>query len=124
MGLFKRKEKEPAPEERVIRPTDLVGVGIDANLTENAVKVSVPDDEEGLLIKNVYLWQEDDTIKGLQGDKVVFEVSKRSKAYKDLEPVARKKTSYITLKKKKGDYGIYYRLRAKVEMTREEAGLK
>lgn len=123
MGLYKKREAQPAPEQKEILKTDLVGLNVKVNLTENSVKIDVPDGEEGTLVKGVYLWEEDGIIRGLKGDQTIFEVNKRSKAYKELEPLTRKKTQYIVLKKAQSDYGIYYRLTVKMEMTREEAGL-
>ena len=79
------------------------------NLTEKNVKVDVPDDGH-LYVKNVYLWEEDGTVKGLVGEDVIFEATKRSKAYKELEPFFRKKSKAISLDRRTGGYGDYYRM--------------
>ena len=127
MGLFDfRKKKAPDPEPAPAyepKPTDTVGVTTTANLTEKAVKIEVADDDEGTLVKGVYIWEDEGVIRGLKGEEIIFEVTKRSKAYQELEHLARKKAAYIVLKKCHGDYGVYYRLKVKTEATREEVGL-
>lgn len=108
MGLLdKIKQKvarEPEPEVTVkwtVREY--------VNLTEKNVKVKVPEDGH-LYVKGVYLWEEDGAVKGLVGDDVIFEVTKRSKAYKELEPYFRRKSKAIVLDRRTGDYGDYYRM--------------
>lgn len=114
MGLFSKRQTEPAPEpEQTVTVTDYV------NLTAKNVKVAVPKDE--LYVAGVYLWEEDGLIRALKGDDVIFEVSKRSKAYKELEPFARTKLKHVVLYKRNGDYGEYYRAGFARETTHKEA---
>lgn len=119
LELFKKKEEKPLREE-----PNLVNMSTKVNLTEKSVKVKVPDDEEGEMIRGVYLWQDEGVIRGLLGEKVIFEIGKRSKAYDELQPFVRKKSNYVLLKKCHGDYGVYYQLKVSVRVTREEAGMK
>ena len=131
MGLFDKFKKamtEPIGEARkpetVPEEPRTVGLNVTTNLSEKSVKIDVPDGEEGTLVKGVYLWEDENEIRGMKGDDVIFVVNKRSKAFGELAKVVRKKSDYIVLKKCTGDYGPYYRLRVKTEVTREEAGLK
>lgn len=100
-----------------------VGYSFEVNLTEKNVKVEVPDDEK-LYIKGGYIWEDEKLIKVVVGDDVIFEVTPRSKAFGKIKPYARRKLERVTLKKYQGDYGIFYVANLKIEMTREEAGMK
>ena len=100
-------------DENLVKASDFV------NLTEKMVKADVPDD--GLYVPGVYLWSEDNLIKGMKGNDIIFEVTNRSKAYKELEQYARTKLDSIKLIKKEGDYGPYYRLQVSRRVSRDEA---
>ena len=112
---MKKKDK---PAE--LDPNMLLNYSTTANLTEKAVKVAVADDEEGTLIKGVYIWEEENLIRGLVGDKVIFEVNKRSKAFEEIKPWARKKADSIVLQERQSEYGTYYRLRLRRKITLAE----
>lgn len=115
LNLFKKKE-----EPKELDPNMLLNHSTTANLSEKAVKIDVTDDEEGTVVEGVYLWEEEGLIRGLVGNKVIFEVTKRSKAYEEIKPWARKKAESIVLQKRQGDYGTYYRLRLRRKITLAE----
>lgn len=139
MGLFdsiKKKAADPAPEkpaspepaefEREViswhwpeADEDVVRIVQSVNMTEKNVKVDVPD-EKGAHFSGVYLWEEDGKVRGLKGDDVIFEVTKRSKAYKELEPYFRHKSAGTTLYKRHGDYGDYYKVLVKFDVVRDD----
>ena len=52
---------------------------------------------------------------------LIFEVGKRSKTYKELEPFLGQNLWYVILEKRKGDYGLYYRATLKYQISKEEA---
>lgn len=114
-----RKEPEREPE-----PKALYNATTTVNIPERSVKIEVPDDNEGATIDGVYFWEGEGVMRGLKGDEVIFEVTKRSKAFDDLQKLARKKVKSVTLLKCSGDYGPYYRLKIRREVTREEVGMK
>ena len=142
MGLFdglKKKAAETVPEQKAdpapkpeIEPAELkwhwpekgytcdtVRIVQGVNLTEKNVKVEVPD-ENGLYVKGAYLWEEDGKVRALDGDDVIFEVTKRSKAYRELEDYFRHRTANITIYKRTGDYGDYYRANLKFDVLLDD----
>ena len=120
MGLF-RKKKQPAPVPVMVEvePEKPKTYRLESNhnLTANNVKVGVPED--GLRVKDVYLWEDEKTIRGMKGNDVIFEVSSRSKAYKELLPRVRRKVN-ISIREREGDYGKYYRMRVDFDGTQKE----
>ena len=104
MGILDKVRKKSEPE-MVLEKTEREYV----NLTEKNIKAEVPADGH-LYVRDVYLWEEDGTVKGLVGDDVIFEVTKRSKTYKELEPFFRRKSKAIALDRRTGSYGDYYRM--------------
>ena len=142
MGLFdglKKKAAAPVPDpivEPAAKPDqdpedlkwhwpekgysgDTVRIVQRVNLTEKNMRVDVPEDN-GLFIKGVYLWEEDGTVRALDGDDVIFEVTKRSKAYKELEDYFRHRAANITIYKRTGEYGIYYRANLKFDVLLDD----
>lgn len=142
MGLFdglKKKAAAPVPDpivEPAAKPDqdsedlkwhwpekgysgDTIRIVQRVNLTEKNVKVEVPG-EEGLYIKGAYLWEEDGTVRALDGDDVIFEVTKRSKAYKELENYFRHRAANITIYERTGDYGKFYRANLKFDVVRDD----
>lgn len=141
-GLFGKKKEKPVPEENIHEPDEPVAEEVFrlmteqgskyhfpekgeepdmliecwVNLTEKNVKVDVP--EEGLNIKNVYMWEDEKTIRGLVGDKEIFEVTSRSKAFSELKPAGRHKAYSVLFLQRSGDYGKYYRVRFRFEVVR------
>ncbi len=98
---------------------DTVRIVQRVNLTEKNVKVEVPE-ENGLYVKGVYLWEEDGKVRALDGDDVIFEVTKRSKSYRELEEFFRHRTANITIYKRTGDYGDYYRANLKFDVLLDD----
>ena len=142
MGLFdglKKKAADPVPEPTA-KPAEIpdqepeaikwhwpekgysgetVRIVQKVNLTEKNVKVDVPE-EDGLFIKGCYLWEEDGTVRALDGDDVIFEVTKRSKAYKELEEYFRHRAANITIYKRTGEYGTFYRANLKFDVLLDD----
>lgn len=81
---------------------------IGVNLTEKAVKTIVPE-ETGLNLKDVDLKEEDGHIIAEKNGRVLFDVTKRSKAYKELEEVTGHRAKSVYIYGQQGDYGLYYR---------------
>lgn len=128
MGLFdvfRRKETPPAVTAENITPVVederfKNRFYQDVNLTEKNVKVEFDEDEK--LIKGTcYLQAAHNNIQMYQEGNLIFEVSKRSKAYKELEPFVGQNVWYVVLKKRKGDYGLYYQAMIKHKLSNEEA---
>lgn len=101
MGLFSKKQTEPAPE-----PKRMIYF---ANIPAKACRTEISDDENGTYFKGCHLWAEDNKLRAFQGDTVLFEVTNRSKAYGELEHLIGKQLTHITMTKKESDYGVYYR---------------
>lgn len=137
MGLFKKRKQRPnvvqVPQGVVNQyPTQSkeevdailaeyskrTQIRVNVNLTEKNVKV--PLDQDGrIFVKGLYLWEEEGLIKGLNGDKVIFEITKRSKAYNELLPHARKKTKHCEITQRDGAYGKYYYAKLVFEELKE-----
>lgn len=116
------RKKEPARKSTVAAPDEIVGMLAYVNLTEKNVKVQVTNEgDDGQCFNGGYVWEGENLIQVKQGETVLFEVTPRSKAYKELAPLARKKLRYVVIKEKTSDYGKYYRARLKYDATREEA---
>lgn len=101
MGLFSKKKAEPAPE-----PKRMIYF---ANIPAKACRTEISDDENGTYFKGCHLWAEGNKLRAFQGDKVLFEVTNRSKAYGELEHLIGKQLAHISMTKKESDYGVYYR---------------
>lgn len=102
IGQARKKDTTPAWEPK---PTDLMNVTTSVNIPGRSVKIDVPDDNDGATIEGVYFWEDDGVIRGLKGDEVIFEVTKRCNAFDDLRKFARKKVKSVILIKCDGDYG-------------------
>lgn len=130
MGLFdafKKKKETTVPDVVVINNTEYVEderfknrYFSEINLTEKNVKVEFDEDEK-LFKGTCYLQSMNGNIQACVEGKLIFEVSKRSKAYKELEPFIDRNVWYIVLTKKHGDYGLWYRALIKHQLSKEEA---
>ena len=80
-----------------------------ANIPAKACRTEISDDENGTYFKGCHLWAEGNKLRAFQGDKVIFEVTNRSKAYGELEHLIGKQLAHISMTKKESDYGVYYR---------------
>lgn len=67
--------------------------------------------DDGELIKNVRLKADGNRITGTKGNRTVFDIDKRSKAFKELEPFAGNTAEAVSIKKKDGQYGTFYKVR-------------
>ena len=90
------------------------------NLTEKNVKIDF-DEEEKLVKGTCYLQTAHGNIQLYEEDNLIFEVGKRGKAYKELEPFIGRNVWYVVLKKRHGDFGMYYRATIKHKISKEEA---
>ena len=111
MSLFKKSNEKPAaapapqsvPSGTVIKTPETATI----NLTDKMLRVEMLTDET--TIKYGYLDQNGENIRIISGsDILIAEVSKRSKAYAELESKLNKRMQYIVIKAKQGDYGVYY----------------
>jgi len=128
MGLFGNLfNKKPIEEAEVKNITPVVEderfkdrYFQEVNLTEKNVKIEFDEDEK--LIKGTcYLQSVDGKIQMYETADLIFEVTKRSKAYKELEPFVNQNVWYVVLKKQQGDYGLYYRATIKHKLSKTEA---
>ena len=121
MGLFKKKapaKAAPAPEPETKRVIKHV------NLPKTSPRVEVSDEDEGSYFKGCHLWKDGNKIRAFQGDKVIFEVTNRSKAFGELEKYAGRQLDHIVLRKKEGDYGIYYLASVAFQASEDEIVFK
>ena len=126
-GLFGKKEKQEAQGVEVINNTPVVEDDRfkdryfqEVNLTEKNVKIAVEGDKE--VVKGTcYLQSANGNIQMYETDRLIFEVGKRSKAYKELEPFVGQNVWYVVLEKRDGDYGVYYRATIKHKLSKAEA---
>lgn len=147
LGLFKKNETPKEPEHKnegsnqtthkTIKPDRYYETGgykfhfpvddsektngwtVAVNLSKNNVKVKVDDSE---VIGNVYLWHEEGIVRGLRGDETIFEITNRSKAYEEIIPYIKRKAKNVTITKRTGDYGEYYRVSIKFEVVIDDQG--
>ena len=112
MGIFdKVKKGAPTPEaEPVIEYSEVVDE-VTANLTDKMIRVELEDGEDDGYIRYAEVKQKGERIQIVSGRIVIAEVSKRGKAYKELEPYVGKTAESMTIRRKTGDYGEYYRVR-------------
>ena len=129
-----KPKRVPDPEELIVvddkvlmylpKPGDEPDAQIyeKVNLTEKAVLIDVPHrDREGveyleegidfLKFEDVDLWEQDGVIRGLYEGEVLFEISKRSKAYKELLRYVGRKAKKFTIWEESSAYGKYYQAR-------------
>lgn len=67
--------------------------------------------DDGELIKNVRLKADGNRITGTKGNRTVFDIDKRSKTFKELETFAGHTAEAVSIKKKEGQYGTFYKVR-------------
>ena len=105
MGLFDSLKKKAAPEvETAPEQKEILWV----NISRSAMRTDIADGDDGSYFKGCHLWQEGNKIRAFQEGTLLFEVTDKSKAYKELEPLVGKQLERITIRKKTGDYGVYY----------------
>ena len=127
MGLFKKREGQAKTEvnKKPSKPVEIRTAGtlsfyfpeedsgegiyysVIVNLTQRAVKVYVP--HSGLPVKGGYLELSDDLIRLIDVDTVIFEITPKSKAFKELEPYANSKTEQVYFQRKESEHGQYYK---------------
>ncbi len=97
------------------------GWSVSVNLSDKNLKNEIADQA---YIKNVYLWHEDGLIRCLEGERVVFEVTNRNKAYEELLPYAKRTAKSVTVTKRNGSYGVYYSTNIKFEVVIDDSGMQ
>lgn len=75
----------------------------------NMVKVDVPE-EDGLFIRGGFLHGDDKKIWWEHNGKILLEATNRSAAYKDVIEFANHKTWNVSIYKREGQHGPYYRV--------------
>ena len=116
MGLFSKKP-EPQPQapvksEPVIeRPIETMYL----NIPEKGVRVELV--EESASFRYVSIKQAEDRILLISSGILLAEVSKKTKAYSEIEPKVGHSALDAIIEAKNGDYGPYYRIRLKFADT-------
>lgn len=116
MGLFSKKP-EPQPQapvktEPVIeRPVETIYL----NIPEKGVRVQLVEDSA--YFKYASVKQAEDRILIVSSGILLAEVSKKTKAYSEIEPKVGHSAIDVTIEAKDGDYGPYYRIRLKFSDT-------
>ena len=119
MGLFGKK-KDGAPVQEAVNTATTIGQPpqydisekeeeekVWVNLTDKMVRVELVGDEARL--QNVEVKDADDRIRIVYQGILIAEVTKRGKAFKELEPYTGKMADSLWMSAKEGDYGLYYR---------------
>ena len=115
MGLFGKKkvQEEPVQQQKPEFRTEWENVS--TNLTDRMLRVELEGNKA--YARNVYISQVDDRIRLVSDGIILAEVTKRGKAYKELEPQIGFTADYMNIEAKTGDYGEYYRITLKFKNT-------
>lgn len=116
MGLFK-KTPQPEPQREQPKPeihTEVTSVAV--NLTDKMMKVELEDGKA--FLDRAEVKGMDDRIRITSRGIVVAEITKRSKAYAELEPRVGQSSKDMAIEAKEGDYGAYFRVKLKFESTK------
>lgn len=108
MGLFKKKAAAE-PREPEIRE---VYKDIYVNLTDKMMRVELVGDHAYMNYGEIS--QEGNMIQISSRGILIAMVSKKGKAYADLEPHIGDKVEHVAIDEKTGDYGVYYRVKLHV----------
>ena len=115
MGLFgKKSEPQPQPQEPAKNePTFVREVEtITLNIPEKGVRVELVEDNA--CVRYAQIRQVDDKIQIVsQGRILIAEISKKTKAYSEIEPKIGQSCDEVIIDAKNGDYGPYYRVKIK-----------
>ena len=124
MGLFKKDKKDKKDKAAPEKEPETKRVIVTANLSKSAARTDIADGDEGTYFKGCHLWAEDGKIRAFQGSTLIFEVTNKSKAYAELEPLVGKQLERIVMRKKQSDYGLYYNASIAVELSEDEITYK
>ena len=115
MGLFGKKkvQEEPVQQQKPEFRTEWENVS--TNLTDRMLRVELEGNKA--YARNVYISQVDDRIRLVSDGIILAEVTKRGKAYKELEPQIGFTADYMNIEAKTGDYGEYYHITLKFKNT-------
>ena len=115
MGLLdKVREKVPKKAPEMLNRTEWV------NISGSAIRVEVPDGDEGAYYKGGHLWKEGNKLRAFQGDTLLFEITSRSKAFDELDEFVGKELRHIIIRKRRSDYGIYYGVAIGTKLSADE----
>ena len=110
LDVFKRKSKDKSQEEAMalhwVQYEELW-----VTLTSNNLKVKKFDENGRQYIKGGYVWEEDNLLQAKVGNRIIFEMTPRSKSYPELKEWRHKKLHDILIVSMEGEYGVYYRAR-------------
>ena len=110
MGLFgKKKEQAELVETKKTVKEEWKSTWV--NLTDKMLRVDLAEDHASA--GYTIITAKDDRILLISRGVIFVEVGKRSKAYKELEPLIDSAAEEMSIETKTGDYGIYYRVRLK-----------
>ena len=120
MGLFSKKgtASEPKAPDNVQNQkwnTREEEETVWVNLSDKMLRIEMVD--EYARLKDVVISDEGDRIRLAHQGILIAEVTKRGKAYKELEPYVGKMAVSMTVSAKEGDYGPYYRMRLEFKNT-------
>lgn len=114
MGLFSKKNiheqggNEPSTHDEFIQ--------VEINLTDKMLRVEIEDGNG--YVKHGVIRKTDDCLRiSSSGGIVLADITKRSKAFKELEPYIGQSAESIVIKARTGDYGEYYQVRMKFKKT-------
>lgn len=116
MGLFSKKpEAKPQtpakPEPTIERPVETIYL----NVPEKGVRVELVADSA--CMKYATIQQSGDMIQIVCSGILLAEISKKTKAYSEIEPKIGHSCSDVVIEAKTGDYGPYYRVRLRFSDT-------
>ena len=121
MGLFRRKSKDPEPvkvETEVEEALEVKFIEYDetwVTVTAKNLKTTAFDGDRAYF-SGGYIWEDEKLIKVRVGDEVLFEMTPRSKDFKTLQEIARRKAHDVTIYRREGEYGTYYRARVRFKL--------
>lgn len=118
MGLFSKKQEPqpqapaPATAPVVERPVETIYL----NIPEKGVRVELVEETAHVKYANIEL--KDDKIQIISSGRILLaEISKKTKAYAEIEPKIGHRCYDVAIEAKTGDYGLYYRLKLRFSDT-------
>lgn len=121
LGRKKPEPEQPKPVSTKEEQEEF-DIATRLNIPRHSVKVMIFNQHEGLgqRFDDCYLWKGEDLVRLMQGDTILFELTPKCKAYKEIQPIIGKKLRFATIEEKQGEYGIYYKTILRYKVTRDE----